>query len=150
MRSSILAIALFVVAACGGSESPPPAGGTSTSGSGTAAPASGDACDGHVCPDDAHCELQTVQCVRAPCDPVPTCVTGMHPCAAVMCATNTRCEARDGQANCIPLTGEASGGEAAGVPCGRATCAEGMVCCNASCGVCTPPDGMCTQQFCGE
>jgi hypothetical protein len=39
---------------------------------------------------------------------------------------------------------------ATGVPCGPKTCAAGQVCCNASCGICTPPDGVCTQQLCSE
>ncbi len=38
----------------------------------------------------------------------------------------------------------------AGERCGAKTCPVGQVCCNASCGICTPPDGMCTQQFCEE
>lgn len=38
----------------------------------------------------------------------------------------------------------ASGGE----PCGPVKCGANEVCCNASCGVCTPPGGVCTQQFC--
>jgi hypothetical protein len=32
--------------------------------------------------------------------------------------------------------------------CGSATCGAGEVCCNASCGICTPPGGVCTQQVC--
>jgi len=41
---------------------------------------------------------------------------------------------------CVPgSTGEA---------CGPTTCAVGQVCCNSSCGVCTEPGGVCTQQFC--
>lgn len=44
---------------------------------------------------------------------------------------------------------ETTGSEQAGpVSCGAATCAAGQICCNPSCGICTPPDGMCTQQFC--
>jgi hypothetical protein len=35
-----------------------------------------------------------------------------------------------------------------GERCGSTTCAPGMVCCNASCGVCTLPDQACTQQAC--
>lgn len=35
-----------------------------------------------------------------------------------------------------------------GVKCGTNTCAKGFVCCNASCGVCTPPGWMCTQEVC--
>jgi hypothetical protein len=57
-------------------------------------------------------------------------------------------------------SGGASGGGAGGassppanspgVPCGPKTCAAGQICCNASCGICTPPDGVCTQQLCSE
>jgi hypothetical protein len=36
----------------------------------------------------------------------------------------------------------------AGVACGSTTCRGGQVCCNASCGICTPPDGMCAQLEC--
>ncbi|MFT3921667.1 MAG: hypothetical protein QM778_03955 [Myxococcales bacterium] len=51
--------------------------------------------------------------------------------------------------------GEATQGvEDAGPPegpaCGKLNCAPGEVCCNASCSICTPPDGMCTQQICEE
>jgi hypothetical protein len=42
---------------------------------------------------------------------------------------------------CVPVT-------AGGVTCGASTCAAGDVCCNSSCGICTPPGGMCTQQAC--
>lgn len=34
--------------------------------------------------------------------------------------------------------------------CGRRTCPPNMVCCNASCGICTPPSGVCTQQVCEQ
>ena len=33
--------------------------------------------------------------------------------------------------------------------CGEVTCEAGLVCCNASCGICAPPDGFCTQEQCG-
>jgi hypothetical protein len=42
--------------------------------------------------------------------------------------------------------GEAA--QAPDVPCGKNVCHGGQVCCNPSCGICAPPDGMCTQQFC--
>jgi hypothetical protein len=33
-------------------------------------------------------------------------------------------------------------------PCGNSMCAPGTSCCNACCGMCTPPGMMCTQQCC--
>jgi hypothetical protein len=39
---------------------------------------------------------------------------------------------------------------ATGPACGPKTCAAGQVCCNESCGICTPPGGACTQQFCED
>lgn len=33
-------------------------------------------------------------------------------------------------------------------PCGNTTCGEGTYCCNASCGICAPEGGFCTQQAC--
>lgn len=35
-----------------------------------------------------------------------------------------------------------------GPACGDKTCAAGEVCCNASCGICTQPGDMCSQQQC--
>jgi hypothetical protein len=40
---------------------------------------------------------------------------------------------------CEPIPGEV---------CGDSVCPDGEVCCNASCGICTPPGGVCTQQAC--
>ncbi len=34
------------------------------------------------------------------------------------------------------------------VMCGSKKCNPGQVCCNASCGICTEPDGLCTTQVC--
>jgi hypothetical protein len=62
------------------------------------------------------------------------------PCATVLCPQGTRCEVqRSGEPACL-----SDGSQA----CGRSTCAAGSVCCNASCGVCTPPGTFCTQQAC--
>jgi hypothetical protein len=36
----------------------------------------------------------------------------------------------------------------AGPACGKTTCPQDQECCNASCGICTPPGGACTQQAC--
>lgn len=37
----------------------------------------------------------------------------------------------------------------AGPRCGPATCADGLLCCNDTCGICVPPDGACIQPHCG-
>jgi hypothetical protein len=34
------------------------------------------------------------------------------------------------------------------VACGPTNCLSGEVCCNQSCGICTPAGGVCTQQMC--
>ena len=62
-----------------------------------------------------------------------------NPCAAVLCLEGSRCVVEGDEGVCVPITGEA---------CGDQTCAEGMVCCNASCGICTPPGGVCIQIAC--
>jgi hypothetical protein len=52
----------------------------------------------------------------------------------------------DGRARCVGRDGGDGGGE--GEACGDTTCEQGMTCCNASCGICTPPGVFCTQQAC--
>lgn len=37
---------------------------------------------------------------------------------------------------------------ATATPCGTSTCGAGQYCCNASCGICAPEGGVCTQQVC--
>jgi hypothetical protein len=75
------------------------------------------------------------------CGCVPVDGGDVHPCAAVLCPVNSTCELQNGEAVCVPADAQ---------QCGNATCDAGQVCCNWSCGICTPPDGACTQQFCGE
>jgi len=68
------------------------------------------------------------------------CVEPANPCAAVLCEVGTRCvPISDEDAVCVPLEPG---------PCGDATCPAGQVCCNASCGICTPPGGACIQIAC--
>lgn len=38
--------------------------------------------------------------------------------------------------------------KAGGEKCGAVVCGKGLECCNASCGICVPPGGSCTQQAC--
>jgi hypothetical protein len=65
------------------------------------------------CSAGYHCELNAVQCIRAPCPAQPQCVP-----------------------------------DAAGAACGKATCAAGLECCNASCGTCVKPGMACIQIAC--
>jgi hypothetical protein len=108
-------------------------------------------CDGVSCAKGEHCELQEVQCVRAPCPPQPSCVAdpAADPCAAVRCKAGTHCEAKEVQcirapcppvAECVP--------DAKGVKCGESVCGDGQYCCNESCGICAPRGGACIQLFC--
>jgi hypothetical protein len=67
------------------------------------------------------------------------CVPDDNPCSVVLCPPETQCVVEDGSAVCEPVGGEA---------CGDVTCGPGLECCNASCGICTPPDGVCIQIAC--
>jgi hypothetical protein len=44
----------------------------------------------------------------------------------------------------------AGGDDREPVACGETACPLGQVCCNPSCGVCTPPDGACTTELCDD
>jgi hypothetical protein len=58
---------------------------------------------------------------------------------------------RRGEASDVGTTSRGSSGSGTttdGVACGPTACPKGQICCNKSCGICTPPDGFCTQQLC--
>ena len=48
-------------------------------------------------------------------------------------------------ASCAPVPPSRPDG---GPRCGATVCGQGMVCCNESCGICTPPGGVCIQIAC--
>jgi hypothetical protein len=136
-----------------------------------------DACATVRCAKGTHCEVKQVTCVRAPCPPVAQCVPDGPRCggfAGITCAGAGTCE-DDPSDDCDPRRGGADCGglcacrviancangnvwngspsvcacePATGPACGSATCATGQVCCNASCGICTPPGGACIQIAC--
>jgi len=62
-------------------------------------------------------------------------------CAAIrfLCADGNEPFFNECGCGCRPTPGEA---------CGPVECGSGEVCCNSSCGICTAPDGFCTQQIC--
>ena len=72
------------------------------------------------------------------CGCVPE-VPDENPCAVTLCPVGTTCVLELGQAWCV------SDGT---LECGNSVCAEGNVCCNPSCGICTPPGGVCIQIAC--
>jgi len=98
-------------------------------------PAKESPCNLVDCQPGMTCEVQGGEAVCVPVD------GGPNPCAFTLCPINTDCQVKDGEAVCVTL---GVGGER----CGDTTCAAGMVCCNASCGICTPPDGACIQIAC--
>ena len=76
------------------------------------------------CMAGTHCEMVQVQCIRAPCNPVPECKPDANAEPAAQPAMNKQC--------------------------GKNTCSGNQTCCNASCGICTPPGGSCIQMLCPD
>jgi hypothetical protein len=87
------------------------------------------------CLPNMTCEVQGGEAVCVPIDVEP------NPCAFTLCMVGTECIVQDGEAVCVPFN---AGGE----QCGDVTCPTGEICCNESCGICTPPDGACIDLFC--
>ena len=54
----------------------------------------------------------------------------------------------NGESGSSQQPGNGSDVDQSGIPCGPNVCGEGEECCNASCGICVPKGGMCTQQYC--
>jgi hypothetical protein len=134
-------------------------------------------CNAVRCAKGTHCELRPVTCVRAPCPPIAECVADGPRCggiAGIPCAGGGTCEDDPGD-SCDPRRGGADCGgicacrviadcsngtiwdpspsvcaclPAKAEKCGSKTCPSGQVCCNASCGICTPPGNACIQIAC--
>ena len=100
---------------------------------------------GFTCEGEGSCEDDP----RDDCDPR----NGGADCGGVcVCPAEGTCG--DGQVwdsnpkvcGCVRAGGDTGAG--GGERCGDNTCGRGMVCCNASCGICTPPDAACIQIAC--
>ena len=80
------------------------------------------------CPQGQYCTVEDGACERPPgCGPNDICpMVCWGKCATKGGAAGTRAR------------------------CGKKLCPAGQVCCNESCGICTPPDGFFTKQLCGE
>lgn len=108
---------------------------------GQCVPTSDVACGGFAgipCPGAGTCEDDP----RDTCDPSAGGADcgGLCSCAAALpCSAGERFDARPSVCACVPKRS---------TPCGDNTCGAGEFCCNASCGVCAPLGGACTQQVC--
>jgi hypothetical protein len=134
-------LATVVLAGCAAETSPEPIGGDRA---GLQSPCmSDDDCGGGSC--------DTSECL--------SCCAPGEPCIAVCCGTcegptpgPTRCMRVICAAGYEPITDRFGCDHGcrpvAGTPCGPSRCGGGQVCCNESCGICTEPDGFCTQQIC--
>jgi hypothetical protein len=76
-------------------------------------------------------------CCNASCS---RCVTKGMLCTQEVCDTGTLAP----EAPAAPESEDPSFGQ----PCGNNVCGSGTFCCNASCGICAPRGGSCTQQVC--
>lgn len=97
-----------------------------------------EACKDVRCEAGSHCALVEVQCIKAPCDPVAECVP------------DDLGSIGDGDDGSTGNTGNSANTGSVGQACGKTTCSEGTVCCNASCGICTKPGGACIQLACDD
>ena len=82
------------------------------------------------------------------CTPEPAFCGGI---AGIPCADGLEC-VDDPSDECDPNNGGADCGGICvppkGEPCGKNVCGPGLVCCNASCGICTRPGMVCIQRAC--
>jgi hypothetical protein len=78
----------------------------------------------------------------ADCGGLCTCPPGAG--AAVLCAQDSPWSSDPNVCGCD----SSAGGGTVGETCGKNVCPSGQTCCNASCGICAPPDGACIQIAC--
>ena len=92
------------------------------------------------CTADTTCELVTVECIRAPCPPLPQCVSNKPQPCELACALGTHCV--------VTSNGPACAQDTPGVSCGTKTCQADQVCCSQSCGICGSAGGACPAIAC--
>ncbi len=96
------------------------------------------------CGPGQRCELEVVQCIRAPCPPIATCVpiesvhdAGSPGCAAVLCRTGTTCKESANGPECVPIAS-----------CAATTCMTGTNCVETPTGAECVPVATCASTLC--
>ena len=85
-----------------------------------------DVCANFICADGEVCFAQEVQCIRAPCPPIATCIPN-NPCAELICNAASTCEVDEaGKAFCQPLPGNP--GNPIDDPCAELICNAASTC----------------------
>lgn len=147
----VVSIGLFL--GCAGEEPPDPFGPFCGGIAGFQCPGAGDCVDdprddcdpengGADCSGVCECNAIGLCTVGFAWDSSPEvcgCVPTTNPCAVVLCLEGSECKVIGNEGVCVPTGPQ---------PCGDTTCKDGTVCCNASCGICTPPGGVCIQLAC--
>jgi hypothetical protein len=125
----VIILAMVAASSCGGNPPVEPPAGPGQFCGGIA----GIACPGRgTCVDDPSDSCDPAR-GGADCSGVCHCVEN------VLCVRGTHFDGSAAVCACVPDDGSA---------CGPTSCGEGMVCCNASCGICTPPGYACIQIAC--
>ena len=130
LRTFVPAVVALMIAACGGTENN---NAPEQLTEGESELVIEQKCGSNTCGKGTYC-----------CNPsCGTCVPFGDMCTQDVCPTN-EVQAPEGEAE--KSLSIINGGES----CGPPVCGKGTTCCNASCGTCTPPGVMCTQETCAS
>ncbi|GMS80858.1 hypothetical protein PENTCL1PPCAC_3033, partial [Pristionchus entomophagus] len=134
-KIALLLVAAFAVAAASSDKSTmhimegpytaPPL--TPPNNSSIASTATAASCTGFKCAAGDVCMMQAVNCIVAPCYPIPTCVPRVRDgpsCKTIKCAANTTCVDLPTGSVCKPNGGSNSTED----PCATIDCAKGLIC----------------------
>ena len=105
-------------------------------------------CSSNVdCGRRSYCKSTDGQCGGSgACEPRPKACTKIH---APVCGCDDNTYSNDCLAASAGVSLEDTGEcQPDGEPCGAVVCDNGLECCNASCGICVGPGGVCTQEAC--
>ncbi|MBI5511266.1 MAG: hypothetical protein HY903_21095 [Deltaproteobacteria bacterium] len=95
---------------------------------GQCVPVTEPSCDRVTCYPGSHCELQQVECFRAPCPPLPTCVPDPLTCDNVICVQGTHCEMPPTECFGTPCPPRPACVPDPTLTCDNVTCVQGTHC----------------------